>query len=265
MPKKNISTTASTESFQNIANLVEKTSKRSLTVLRDQITSPDNTLVILPAVYDHYRVDVFFESKVPFTFALRFNTESPYEVVGAEPTTHYITTTPMELTATNLQKQLVNTLGQRPGLSATRLETQYQIDAMRLYAENHDDRDNFLRDRLASAIQKDLGFGPSVIDSWTLDWAKDDIIDFCFDIKGINRQNPLFSLHLLLSFDPEDGSWSVYTQYSDNRDEHIYVNAGDISPNPVDRLADLRDYLEHVVELGNKRYAEAQNRLANEE
>ena len=46
-----------TESFQSIANLVEKTSKKNLTVIRDQITSPDSTLVILPAVYGHKPVD----------------------------------------------------------------------------------------------------------------------------------------------------------------------------------------------------------------
>lgn len=108
-------------------------------------------------------------------------------------------------------------------------------------------------------------FGPDVIDHWTLDWAKDDIIDFCFFICGIKDQNPLFSLHLLLSFDPEDDSWNVYTQYTDDRDDHIYVNAGDISPNPVDNFADLRDYLEHVVELGNRLYDEYQKRLTHEE
>jgi len=69
----------------------------------------------------------------------------------------------------------------------------------------------------------------------------------------------------LLSFEPEDSSWNVYTQYTDDRDDHIYANAGDISPNPVDNFADLRDYLEHVVELGNKRYDESQNRLTHEE
>lgn len=255
----------STESFQSIANLVEKTSKRNLTVLRDQITSPDSTLVILPAVYGHRQVDVFFETKVPFTFALRFNTVSQYDVTGTEPKPHYITTTPMELTTTNLKKQLIHTLGQRPGLSATRIQSISLLSTIRLYAELHDDKDEFIRKQFAESIQKDLGFGPSVIDHWTLDWAKDDIIDFCFAITGIKDQNPLFSLHLLLSFDPEDSSWNVYTQYADDRDDHIYANAGDISPNPVDNFADLRDYLEHVVELGNKRYDESQNRLTHEE
>lgn len=256
----------STESFQSIANLVEKTAKRTLTVIRDQITSPGNTLVILPAVYGHRRVDVFFDTKLPFTFALRFDTDYQYTVVGTEPTPHYITTTPMELTTSNLQTQLLHTLGRRPGLSATKGKSTSLIPILHQYAEQHDDKDELvIRKEFAEAIQKDLGFGPDVIDHWTIDWAKDDIIDFCFVICGIKDKNPLFSLHLLLSFDPEDDSWNVYSQYTDDRDDHIYVNAGDISPNPVDNFADLRDYLEHVVELGNRRYDEYQKRLTHEE
>ncbi len=105
---------------------------------------------------------------------------------------------------------------------------------------------------LKTALSTDLGNGPTVIDQWIMDAAKDDYVDFIFVVKNIYNQLPDFDIQLQLAYNPEDDNWSVYSQYIRNLDDHIFVDNDDIPCSKLDPLGNIRDYLIQTVESGNK-------------
>ena len=58
---------------------------------------------------------------------------------------------------------------------------------------------------------------------------------------------------------------AVYSQYLRNDDDRIFVDTDEIRPETPDPLDNLRDYLETVVEIGNKKFAKYMKKLESDE
>lgn len=164
-----------------------------------------------------------------------------------------------------LQKTIKRVFGIPAGKSETRSQADRIYPIVATFARCREGGvDADIRKVLTSAIQKDMGHGPMVVDSWVMDGAKDDYADFIFVIKGIRNQLPDFDIQLQLAFSPESSSWSVYSQYIRNDDDRIFVDTDEISPDTQDPFDNIRDYLETVVETGNKKYAQYMKDLEND-
>ena len=166
-----------------------------------------------------------------------------------------------EYTVEKFRQAIHNMLGKPAGPSSTRYAADSLITDAAKYAKNRNGLELHIRTTLTKALEKDFGHGPKVINSWALDNVKDDYADFIFVVKGLRYQLPDFDVQLQITFCPESKSWTVYSQYIRNDDDHIFIDTDEVQPFNKDPLANLREYLETVVEIGNQKYSKYMREL----
>lgn len=202
---------------------------------------------VFPATYGVYPVElVVFTRLKGFVYQLVVkNPKNVDDCIACTKEKDYVSET--------FESEIRHVLGNPPAKTKLRICADNSSSILRKFAHYRSKKEGEqLVSCLKASLEADLGNGPSVIDQWVMDAPKDDYVDFIFVVKNIYNQLPDFDIQLQLSYNSEDDSWAVYSQYIRNLDDHIFVDSADIPCSKPDPLGNLRDYLVQTVETGNK-------------
>lgn len=228
-----------------IADQIQSDSAGNLVIDKEKIETKSiggRLAWIFHATYGIYPVDFYiYPGLKGFT----------YQIVGRDPNNVTDCCTNETLYDDKIVFALKKVFGNPPTLSETKFATENNIFRKVVHYRNPKDIEE-AKEILKVALEKDMGQGPSIIDSWLMDAPKDDYADFIFVVKNLRNQKQNFDVQLQLSFSPENSSCSVYSQYIRNSDDHIFVDSDDTPLTSTDPLGNIRDYLETTVEIGNK-------------
>ena len=237
-------------SLATIAKQIQEDSKNKLVIDVEHVQTKQilkDIAWVFPATYGIYPVElVVFTRLKGFVYQLVVkNPKNVNDSIACTKETDYVSET--------FESELQHVLGLPPVKSTLSLCTEHSSAILRKYAHYRGTKEGEqLVGMLKTALITDLGNGPSVIDQWIMDGGKDDYVDFIFVVKNVYNQLPDFDIQLQLAYNPEEDSWSVYSQYIRNSDTHIFVDSSDIPCSKPDPLGNIRDYLIQVVETGNK-------------
>lgn len=237
-------------SLASIAKQIQEDSKNKLVIDVEHVQTKQirkDIAWVFPATYGIYPVEL-----VVFTRLNGF----VYQLIVKKPKNVSIAiacTKEMDYNSETFESELQHVLGLPPVKSTLRVCADNSTSILRKFAHYRGSKEGEqILGMLKTALSTDLGNGPSVIDQWIMDAAKDDYVDFIFVVKNIYNQLPDFDIQLHLAYNPEDDNWSVYSRYIRNLDDHIFVDNDDIPCSKPDPLGNIRDYLFQTVETGNK-------------
>lgn len=242
-------------SLEIIGSQIEKDADNLIKVKTDAVSNRSTSKSpqwVFPATFDnHVNLDVIvIPNGNGFQFAIN---------------TGNTCTRVQDYSVYNLQHMIKRVCGIPAGHSFTRYTADSLIKDAANYVKNRNGLELNIRTLFTKSLEQDFGHGPKVVNSWVMDGTKDDYADFIFVVKGIRKQLPDFDIQLQITFCPESKSWAVYSQYLRNDDDRIFVDTDEISPETPDPLDNLRDYLENVVETGNKKYSKYMKKLESDE
>ena len=237
-------------SLANIAKQIQEDSKNKLLIDVEHVQTKqiiNDIAWVFPATYGIYPVElVVFTRLKGFVYQLVVkNPKNVDDAIACTKEKDYVSET--------FESELQHVLGIPPVQSTLRVCVDNSTSILRKFAHYRGSKEGEqLMGMLKTALSTDLGNGPTVIDQWIMDATKDDYVDFIFVVKNVYNQLPDFDIQLQLAYNPEDDTWSVYSQYIRNLDDHIFVDSSDIPCSKPDPLGNLRDYLIQTVETGNK-------------
>ena len=237
-------------SLANIANQIQDDSNNKLVIDVEHVQTKQickDIAWVFPATYGIYPVELVVFTRLK-GFVYQLVVKNPKNVADC-----IVCTKEKDYVSETFESELWHVLGIPPAQSTLRIYADNSTSLLRKFAHYRGTKEGEqLVDMLKTALVTDLGNGPSVIDQWVRDAPKDDYIDFSFVVKNIYNQLPDFDIQLQLSYNSEDDSWAVYSQYIRNLDDHIFVDSEDIPCSKQDPLGNIRDYLIQTVETGNK-------------
>lgn len=237
-------------SLANIAKQIQDDSQNKLVIDVEHVQTRQickDLAWVFPATYGIYPVNLLVFPRLK-GFVYQLVVKNPKNVDDALACTNE-----KDYVAETFESELNHVLGFPPAPSTLRICVDNATSLLRKFAHYRGQKEGEqIVSMLKTALVTDLGNGPSVIDQWIMDAAKDDYVDFIFVIKNIYNQLPDFDIQLQLAYNPEDDNWSVYSQYIRNSDDHIFVDDSEIPCSKPDPLGNIRDYLIQTVETGNK-------------
>lgn len=237
-------------SLANIAKQIQEDSQNKLVIDVENVQTIQickDIAWVFPATYGIYPVGLVVYPRLK-GFVYQLVVKNPKNVEDALACTNE-----KDYVAETFESELSHVLGFPPAKSKLRICADNSTSILRKFSHYRNEKEGEqLIGCLKAALEADLGNGPSVIDQWIMDATKDDYVDFIFVVKNIYNQLPDFDIQLQLAYNPEDGNWSVYSQYIRNSDSHIFVDDSEIPCSKPDPLGNIRDYLTQTVETGNK-------------
>jgi hypothetical protein len=237
-------------SLANIAKQIQEDSKNKLVIDVEHVQTKqiiNDIAWVFPATYGIYPVELVVFTRLK-GFVYQLVVKNPKNVDDS-----IACTKEKDYNSETFEAELQHVLGIPPAQSTLRVCVANSTSILRKFAHYRGSKEgDQILGMLKTALSTDLGNGPSVIDQWIMDATKDDYVDFIFVVKNVYNQLPDFDIQLQLAYNPEDDTWSVYSQYIRNLDDHIFVDSSDIPCSKPDPLGNLRDYLIQTVETGNK-------------